>query len=63
MDIHFEFMTFRDTSIPILSGQKVEEIQQKLDEDALISQTIKNSPNVLPLIEEARAWERIMKFM
>ena len=58
--MRFEFTTFRDTSIPILAGQKVEEMQQKLDEDVLISQTIKNSPAVLPLLEEARAWERIM---
>lgn len=61
--MHFEFKTFRDTNIPILAGQHIEEMQQKLDEDALISQTIKNSPNVLPLIDEARAWDRTMKFM
>ena len=60
--IHFEITTFRDTEIPILSGLKVEEMQNKLDEDVLISQTIKNSPSVLPLLEEARSWERTMLF-
>lgn len=60
--IHFDITTFRDTKIPILSGSKVEEMQTKLDEDVLISATIKNSPAVLPLLEEARAWERTMQF-
>ena len=35
--MHFEITTFRDTHIPILSGNKVEEMQTKLDEDVLIS--------------------------
>lgn len=35
--MHFEITIFRDTAIPILSGPKVEEMQQKLDEDVLIS--------------------------
>ena len=61
-NIHFEITTFRDTDIPILSGLKVEEMQNKLDEDVLISQTIKNSPAVLPLLEEARTWEHTMLF-
>jgi len=60
--ISLEITTFRDTGIPILAGAKIEEVQQKLDEDVLISQTIKNSPAVLPLLEEARQWERTMMF-
>ena len=58
--MRFEITEFRDTQIPILSGNNVEEMQTKLDEDVLVSQTIKNSPAVLPLLEEARAWERTM---
>ena len=59
-DMRFEITEFRETQIPILSGNKVEEMQTKLDEDVLVSQTIKNSPAVLPLLEEARAWEKTM---
>ena len=62
LTMRFEITTFRDTGIPILSGSKVEEMQTKLDEDVLVSQTIKNSPAVLPLLEEARNWERTMMF-
>ena len=61
-DMRFEITEFRDTQIPILSGNRVEEMQTKLDEDVLVSQTIKNSPAVLPLLEEARSWERTMLF-
>lgn len=38
-------------------------MQAKLDEDVLVAQTIKNSPAVIPLLEEARSWERTMKFL
>lgn len=62
-NIHFEITTFRDTNIPILSGAKIEDMQAKLDEDVLVAQTIKNSPAVIPLLEEARSWERTMKFL
>ena len=61
-NMFFEITYFRDTQIPILSGNKIEEMQTKLDEDVLVSQTIKNSPAVLPLLEQARQWERTMIF-
>lgn len=60
--ITFEITNFKDNNIPILVGTKIEEMQTKLDEDVLISQSIKNSPAVLPLLEEARQWERTMMF-
>ena len=60
--IHFEITSFRDTRIPILKGDKIEDMQTMLDEHVLVSQTIKNSPDVLPLIHEASQWERTMIF-
>ena len=40
-ELHFEITSFRDTSIQILAGQKIEEMQNLLEEHVLISQTIK----------------------
>lgn len=60
--IHFEITNYKDCNVPILVGSAVEEMQSKLDEDVLISQSIKNSPAVLPLLEDARQWERTMMF-
>ena len=61
-DVRFDITTFRDTNIPILKGDKIEDMQTMLDEHVLVSQTIKNSPDVLPLIHEAADWERTMVF-
>lgn len=45
-DLRFELSTFRDSGIPILSGQNIEEIQLLLDEHTLTSQTIRSNPDV-----------------
>ena len=37
-------------------------MQNLLEEHVLISQTIKNSPDVMPLLAEATQWERTMLF-
>ena len=60
--LELEITQFRDTGIPILAGARVEELQLLLDEHVLISQTIRNSPEVVPIIEQAAAWERTMVF-
>ena len=61
-DLRFELTSFRDTGIPILQGQNVEEIQLLLDEHTLTAQTIRSSPDVTPMIDRATNWERLMVF-
>jgi len=62
-DLRFELTTFRDTGIPILQGNNVEEIQLLLDEHTLTAQTIRSSPDVKPMEERAINWERLMTFL
>lgn len=57
-----EIINYRDSGIPILAGAKIEEMQLMLDEHVLIAQTIRNSPEVAPIIERAAHWERTMVF-
>ena len=61
--IHFEITNFKDNNIPILVGTKIEEMQTKLDEDVLISASIKNSQAAFSLLEDANRWEKTMKFI
>jgi dynein heavy chain len=62
-DLRFELTTFRESGIPILQGQNVEEIQLLLDEHTLNAQTIRSSPDVAPMEERATNWERLMVFL
>jgi dynein heavy chain len=62
-DLRFELTTFRDSGIPILQGQNVDEILLLLDEHALTAQTIRSSPDVVPMQERAVNWDRLMIFL
>ena len=56
----FEVSTFRDTNIFILQGANIEEMQSMLDEHVLLSQSIRQDPGALPLLEEANEWFHTM---
>ena len=56
-DQYLELTTFRDTKIQVLVGASLEENMTRLEEHRLIAMTIRSSPDVGPLLEQAQAWE------
>jgi dynein heavy chain len=58
----FDVIAFRESGIPILGGQRVEEMQMLLDEHVLVSATIVNNPDVAPIIADATRWSETMNF-
>ena len=45
-ELNFNLSEWRDTGIPILKGDNVEEIQLILDEHTVKAQTVRANPNI-----------------
>lgn len=59
-ELNFDLSEWRDTGIPILKGDNVEEIQLVLDEHAIKAQTVRANPNISIHEQRAKAWEKTM---
>ena len=59
-DLNFVLSEWRETGIPILKGDNVEEIQLLLDEHTIKAQTVRGNPNVRPHEKIAISWEKTM---
>jgi len=53
-----ELSPYRDTGIQVLQGANVEEVQVRLDEHRLLSQTIRSSADIGILQKKASDWEK-----
>lgn len=53
-----ELSSYRDTGIQVLQGANVEEVQVRLDEHRLLSQTIRSSADIGHLQQKAVDWEK-----
>lgn len=53
-----ELSPYRDTGIQVLQGANVEEVQVRLDEHRLLSQTIRSSSDIGILQKKASDWEK-----
>lgn len=59
-ELHFNLSEWRDTGIPILKGDNVDEIQLVLDEHTIKAQTVRSNPNISVHETRAKSWEKTM---